>query len=101
MPFFEKLRGYDEEVMVEFALSLIPHSKSHATVSFRSLTMEITLEFINRVTSLPLGLPWTKEEKPQGQVSKKTFFQPDEHPVEEKNGITRTSIPYPWDEVSY
>lgn len=36
-----------------------------------------------------------------GQVAKKTFFQPNEHPVEDKNGVRRTSIPYPWDEVSY
>ena len=34
-------------------------------------------------------------------MAKKTFFQPDEHPVEDKNGIRRTSIPYPWGEVSY
>ena len=58
--------------------------------------MEITLEFISTVTSLPLGLPWRKDEKPMGQVAKKTFFQANEHPVEDKNGIIRTSIPYPW-----
>ena len=57
MPFFEKLRGYDEEEMQEFALSLIPHSKTHATVNFRGITMEMTPNFISRVTNLPLGLP--------------------------------------------
>ena len=57
MPFFEKFRGYDEEVTQEFALSLVPHSRTHATVTFKGLTMEITLEFISRVTSLPLRLP--------------------------------------------
>lgn len=101
MPFFEKIHGYDEEVIEEFLLSLKPHSKIHATISFRGLTIEPTSEFISRVTSLPLGLPWSKEEKPLGQVGKKTFFQPDEHPVEDKNGIIRTSLPYPWGEVSY
>ena len=63
--------------------------------------MEITPEFISRVTTLPLGLPWSKDEKPIGQVSKKNFFQNNETPVEDKNGIRRASIPYPWDEVSY
>lgn len=29
------------------------------------------------------------------------FFQPDEHPVDNKIGIKRTSIPHPWGEVSY
>lgn len=57
MPFFEKFWGFDEEVAQEFSLSLKPHSKAHATVIFRCLTVEITPEFISRVTSLPLGLP--------------------------------------------
>jgi len=82
-------------------MSLRPHSKTHATVSFRGLTLELTPDFISRITSLPLELPWSKEEKPLGQVAKKTFFQPDEHPVEDKNGVRRTSLPPPWSEVSY
>lgn len=57
MPLFEKLHGYDEEVTEEFTLSLTPHSKIHATISFKGLTIEITPKFINRITSLPLGLP--------------------------------------------
>jgi len=101
MPFLENLHGYDDEVTEEFILSLKPHSKTHATVSFRGVTIEITPEFINKITSLPLGLPWSKEEKLLGQVAKKTFFQPNEHPVEDKNGIKRTCIPYTRDEVSY
>lgn len=101
MPFFEKIHGYDEEVAEEFLMSLRPHSKTHATVSFRGLTIELTPEFISRVTDLPLGLPQSKEEKPLGQVAKKTFFQVDEHPAEDKNGVRRTSLPHPWGEVSY
>jgi len=57
MPFLEMLHGYDDEVTEEFTLSLKPHSKFHAAVSFKVLTIEITPEFINRITSLPLGLP--------------------------------------------
>jgi len=57
MPFFEKFHGYDDEVTEEFALSLKPHSKIHATVSFRGLTIELTPEFISRVIGLPLRLP--------------------------------------------
>lgn len=66
MPFFENLHGYDDEVIEDFILSLKPHSKTHATVSFRGLTIEITPEFISRITSLSLGLPQSKEEKPLG-----------------------------------
>lgn len=80
---------------------MVPHSKTHATVTFRGIAIEISPDFISRVTSLPLGLLWSKDEKPLGQVAEKTFFQPNEHHIEDQNGIRRTSIHYPWDEVSY
>ena len=57
MPFFERIHGYDEEATEEFLMSLRPHSKTHATVNFRGLTIELTLEFINRIIGLPLGFP--------------------------------------------
>lgn len=82
-------------------MSLRPHSKTHATVSFRGLTLEITLELISGVTGLPLGLPWSKEERSLGQVAKKTFFLPEEHPIEDKNRVRRTSLPPLWSEVSF
>jgi len=63
MSFFEIIHGNDEEVTEEFLMSLRPHSKTHATVSFRGLTLKLTSEFISRIIGLPLGLPWSKEEK--------------------------------------
>ena len=72
--FFDKIQGYDEEVTEEFLMSLRPHSMTHATVSFRGLTLELTPDFIGRIASLPLGLTWSKEEKSLGQVAKNTFF---------------------------
>ena len=85
--FFDRIQGYDEEVTEEFLMSLRPHSRTHATVGFRGLTLELTTNFISRITGLPLGLPWSKEEKSLGQVAKKTSFLPEEHPVEGKNGV--------------
>ena len=98
---FDRIQGYHEEVTEEFLMSLRPHSKTHATVSFRGLTLELTHAFISRITGLPLGLPWSKEEKSLGKVAKKTFFLPDENPVEDKNGVRRTRLPPLWSEVSY
>jgi len=66
MIFFERIHGYDDEVTKEFFMSLRPHSKTHATISFRGLTLEVTPDFIIRITGLPLGLPWSKEEKTLG-----------------------------------
>jgi len=60
MGFFEKFTGYDDEVAQEFSLSLTPHTKIHATVVIRGLTIHLTLELISRVTTLPLGMPWRK-----------------------------------------
>lgn len=83
--FFEKFGGFDEEIT--------PHSKTHATVTFRGLSVEITAIFITRVTTLPLGLPSSKNEKPIGQTTKKNLFQNNETLVEDKNDIRRASIP--------
>ena len=44
MSFFEKFRGFDEEVAQEFSLYLVPHSRTHDIVIFRGLSMEITPE---------------------------------------------------------
>ena len=84
MNFFEKFRGFDDEIAHEFSLSLVLHTRTHATVNTRGLSTEITLEFISRVTTLPLGMPWSKDEKMIGQVSKRKFFQDNETPVEDK-----------------
>jgi len=57
MNFFEKFRGFDDEIANEFALSLVPHTRTYATITIRCLSIEITTEFIGKVTTLPLGLP--------------------------------------------
>jgi len=85
--FFDKIQGYDEEITKEFLMSLRPHSKTHATFSCRGLTLELTSKLISRISGLPLGLPWRKEERSLGQIGKRTFYLPEEHPVEEKTGL--------------
>lgn len=101
MNFFDNFRGFDDEIANEFALSLVPHTRNHAILTIRGISIEITPEFISRVTTLPLGLPWSKDEKIIGQTAKRKFFQDNENPVEDKNGIRRDSVSYPWDEVIY
>jgi len=101
MGYFEKLRGYDDEVARDFALSLIPLTRVHATIVVRGLSIELTPELISRITTLPLGVPWRKEDKGDSQIAKKKLFLEGEEPIEDKNGVRRTSLPYPWNEVSY
>jgi len=85
----------------EFAHSLTPHSRIHATVIVRGLTIDLTLDFISRVTTLPLGIAWRKEDKADNQVAKRKFFLEGEEPTEDKNGIRRDNLPYPWSKVGY
>lgn len=72
--FFEKMRGYDDEVARDFSLSLIPLTRTHATPVVKSISVEITTEVISRITSLPFGLPWRKEYKGNNTLAKKKFF---------------------------
>jgi len=67
----------------------------------RGLSIELTPKLISRVTILPVGVPWRKEDKGDRQVAKRKFFLEGEEPTEEKNGLKRESLPYPWNEVSY
>ena len=63
MGFFKKFRGYDDEVAQYFSISLTPLTRIHAIVVIRGLTIYLTLELINKVTIVPLGIPWKKEDK--------------------------------------
>ena len=85
MGFFKKFTGYDDEVAQEFAHTLTTHSRSHVIVLVRGLTIDLTLELISRVTTLPLGIPWRKEDKGDSQVEKGKFFLEGEEPTEDKN----------------
>ena len=78
MSFCDKLQGYDDEVAEEFLRVLQPKSKMLAVVNFRGLTLRLTPHFISRVTDLPMGVPWDKEERKLGQKAKKEFFLPEE-----------------------
>jgi len=74
MGFFEKFIGYDDEVAQEFSHSLTRHNRIHATIIVRGLTIDLTPELISRVTTLPLGIPWRKEDKADSEVEKIKFF---------------------------
>ena len=95
------MRGYDDEVAKDFALSLIPLTGTHATTVVKFLLVEITPEVIGRITTLPLGLPWRKEDNGNNQLAKKKFLLEGEEAMDDKNGVRRESLPYPWNEISY
>ena len=100
MTFCDKIQGHDDEITEEFLRSLKPKSKTLATVNFRGLTLKLTPQLISRVTNLPMGIPWDKEERKLGQKAKKEFFLPEEEFWEDKNGVWRTSLQPFWREVN-
>ena len=67
MPFCDKPHGYDDEVAEEFLQALKPKSQTLATVNFRGLSLKLTPEHISRITELPMGLSWDKEERKLSQ----------------------------------
>lgn len=48
-------------------------------------------KFIRRVTTIPLGVQWGKEDKAINVTAKKNFFLHKEKSVEDKNGVIRES----------
>ena len=63
------------------------------------MSLRLTQQFISRVTELPMGVPWDKEERKLGQKAKKEFFPPKEKFSQDKNGVRRASLQPLWSEV--
>jgi len=95
MGFFEKLSRYDDEVAKGFSLSLIPLTRTHAIVVVRGCSIDLTPEIITRITTLPLGVPYRKEDKGNSQTAKNKFFLEGEEAMEDKNRVRRAILPYP------
>lgn len=71
MTFCEKIQDHDDEITEEFLMSLQPKSKTHATMNFIGLTVQLTPELISQDTGLPLGIPWRKKERALGPKANK------------------------------
>jgi len=74
MCFFEKLKGYDDEVASNFSLSLIPLTRTHSIFVVKGLSIELTPKIIGRISTLPLAVPWRKDDKGNSQTAKKKLF---------------------------
>jgi len=62
----------------------------------RGLAISLNLQLISRVTTLTLGIKWRREDKTTSATSKNNFFFSNEKPTEDKNGVRREILPYPW-----
>lgn len=94
------LGGYDDEVAWYFSLPLIL-TQIHATIIVRGLSIELIHEITSRVTTLPLGVLWTREDRGDSQISKNKIFLEGEELIEEKKWIkeSKTAIYLEWGEL--
>jgi len=67
----------------------------------RGLIIHLNAKLFSRVTALPLGLRWSKEDKTKAITTKNNFFSLEEKLSEHRNGVRWESLPYPWGEVAY
>lgn len=67
----------------------------------KGLVAYVNEDSISRITTLPKGVHWSKEERQEAINAKRGFFLPNEQTNEYHNGIIRKRLPYPWDEVAY
>jgi len=88
------LKGYDDDITYNFSMDLNPQERTSSTTMVRGLSITINTEVIDRVTTLPLGVQWRKEDKAKSTLAKKSFFTKDEKPIEDKNGIRRERLPH-------
>ena len=65
------------------------NSQSDVSVAtfVRGLSITISLALIIRVTTLPLGIKWNKEDIATSATVKKNFFRDKEIPMEDKDGV--------------
>jgi len=82
-------------------MALNSEGEDSATNVVSGLSISLNVEIISKVTTLPLGVQWCKEDKAVCVTLRKNFFIHRENPIEDKNGVRRESLPYPWDEVVY
>jgi len=99
--FFELLKRYDDDFSFEFSMAMNSQTCDNSTTVVRGLVISLSPKLISRVTTLPLGIKWNKEDKATSVTAKKNLFTSNEKPIEDKNGFRRESLPYPWDEVAY
>jgi len=76
--FFEKLRGFHEEIGMVFAMNLQNPDGKELVNAFKGIVIYINEDFNSKVKMLPKGLHWNKEERQESITAKRGFFFPNE-----------------------
>lgn len=73
MGFLEKLKGYDEELALEFTVNLNNLNDQEFVTSVRGLEIHLNESDINSITILPTILHWDKEYIHEEMSAKKSL----------------------------
>jgi len=72
--YLDRLRGYDDEISLDFSLNFQNIRGQEYVIAVRGLEIFVDEVTIRRVSSLPMVLPWDKEERQEETNVKKIFF---------------------------
>jgi hypothetical protein len=59
--YFERLKGYDDKVAMEFALIFQNIQEQEYVATVRGLIIRVIEASIDKISSFPMGLHWDKE----------------------------------------
>jgi hypothetical protein len=61
--YFERLKGYNDEVAIEFSHNFHNINEHEYVTIVRGITIRINEASIRKVSILPMGVPWEKYER--------------------------------------
>jgi hypothetical protein len=61
--YFDRLRGFDDEIYLEFSLNFQNVKDQEYITAITVLEIMVDKASINRVSNLPMGFSWDKEER--------------------------------------
>jgi hypothetical protein len=93
LDYFDRLGGYDDEIVLEFALNFQNIMGQEYVIAVRGLKILINEFSISRVSNFLMGLTWEKQERQEATNEKNIFFHRNERSQEDKNDIKREILP--------
>lgn len=86
---------------MEFYMNLQDIGGNEFFITVKGLVIYINEDSIRRITTLPKGLQWSKEERKEAITANKGFLLQNEQLDEDNNGVRRESMSGPCNDVAY
>jgi hypothetical protein len=98
--YFERLRGFDDEVAMEFSQNFQSIRDQEFVTTIRGITIRVNEASISKVSSLPSAFLGTKKKgkKPLMPRRHSSFLM---RSLMKKKWHKKETLPHPWQEVAY